>query len=344
NESGYYTVTNVPPGLYTVTAEATGFQKFQSADNKLDPSSNLVVDATLSVGATTQTVEVSASAVQLQTESATVQKLVNREQIDSLELNGRNPIFMANLVPGVRGTNIVGLSIGVGGLSTNINGARTPESLVTYDGAPAMRTRSNGAILGQPDVDSVQEIQVLTADYAAEYGRSSGGQIRIISKSGTQTFHGSAFEYVRNTIFNANSWSRNQNPLTQFTAPDHYNQFGYNIGGPVYIPNHFNSNKDKLFFYWGQEWVKRVFTDTNSETVPTLAMRQGDFRELLTNPIFKYTGTAGAGIVKDPNTGSQFVASSNPGDPNFNPICTGAATCPNVIPVARLSKNGLGIL
>jgi carboxypeptidase family protein/TonB-dependent receptor-like protein len=342
NESGLYTITNVPPGLYTVIAEAPGFQRYQSADNKLDPSSNLVVDATLTVGATTQTVEVSASAVQLQTESATVQKLVNREQIDALELNGRNPIFMANLVPGVRGTNLNGLSIGVNGLSTNINGARTPESLVTYDGAPAMRTRSNGAILGNPDVDSVQEIQVLTADYGAEYGRSSGGQIRIVSKSGTQTFHGSAFEYVRNTIFNANTWARNQNPLTQFTAPDHYNQFGYNIGGPVYIPNHFNSNKDKLFFYWGQEWVKRVFTDTSSQTVPTLGMRQGDFRDLLTNPIFGYTATTG--IVKDPTTGTQFVASSNPADPNFNAACTGAATCANVIPSARLSKNGLGIL
>jgi len=347
NESGYYIVTNVPPGLYTVSAEAPGFQKYQSADNKLDPASNLVVDATLTVGATTQTVEVSASAVQLQTESATVQKLVNREQIDALELNGRNPIFMANLVPGVRGGNIVGVSIGVGGLSTNINGARTPESLVTYDGAPAMRTRSNGAILGQPDVDSVQEIQVLTADYAAEYGRSSGGQIRIVSKSGTQTFHGSAFEYVRNTIFNANSWSRNHdsapNSLTRFvTAPDHWNQFGYNIGGPVYIPNHFNSNKDKLFFYWGQEWVKRVFTDTSSLTVPTLAMREGDFRELLTNPIFGYTSSTG--IIKDPTTGNQFVASSNPADPNYSPACTGAPTCANVIPVARVSKNGLGIL
>lgn len=344
NDSGYYTITNVPPGLYTVVAVAPGFEKFQSADNKLDPASNLVVDATLSVGAETQTVEVSGSAVQLQTESASVQKVVTREQIDALELNGRNPIFMANLVPGVRGTNIVGLSIGVGGLTTNINGARTPESLVTYDGAVAMRTRSNGAVLGQPDVDSTQEIQILTADYAAEYGRSSGGQIRLVTKSGTQAFHGAAFEYVRNTIFNSNTWSRNQVPLTRFiTAPDHYNQFGYNLGGPIYIPDHFNSNKTKLFFYWGQEWVRRVFTDNQSLAVPTLAMRQGDFRDLLVpGNIWGYTPTSGT--INDPTTGTQFVASSNPADPTYSPACTGAATCPNVIPVARVSKNGLGIL
>src|SRR5207248_39449 len=103
NESGYYTITNVPAGFYTMTAEAAGFQRYQSTDNKLDPSSNLVIDATLVVGSVTQTVEVSATAIPLQTESAAVQRLVTRQQIDALEINGRNPIFMANLVPGTRG-------------------------------------------------------------------------------------------------------------------------------------------------------------------------------------------------------------------------------------------------
>src|SRR5712692_5062239 len=102
NESGYYVITNVPPGLYTMVAEAAGFQKYESKGNKLDPSADLVIDATLTVGAATQTVEVSASAVQLQTESAAVQKLITREQIDLLELNGRNPIGLAALVPGAR--------------------------------------------------------------------------------------------------------------------------------------------------------------------------------------------------------------------------------------------------
>src|SRR2546429_8488931 len=110
NESGYYVITNVPPGLYTLTVEASGFQKFESKDNKLDPAADLVIDASLTVGGASQTMEVSAPAGNLQTESATVQKLVTREQIDSLELNGRNPIFMANLVPGTRGGNLANLS------------------------------------------------------------------------------------------------------------------------------------------------------------------------------------------------------------------------------------------
>src|SRR5713226_2539877 len=282
NESGYYVVTNVPPGLYTMIAEAAGFQKYETTNNKLDPSAELVIDATLTVGSASQTVEVSASAVLLQTESASVQKLITREQIDSLEINGRNPIFMANLVPGTRGGTLANLSFNFSQGPSNINGARTIESLITYDGAPAVRTRSNGTSLGSADVDSTQEIQILTADYAPEYGRSSGGQIRITSKSGSQDFHGAAFEYVRNTIFDANPWQRNAVARTTgITAPVHYNQFGYNIGGPFYIPNHFNTDKTKVFWYWGEEWVRYVFTDTNSLTVPTLLMRQGNFSELL---------------------------------------------------------------
>src|SRR5205807_6726786 len=137
-----------------------------------------------------------------------------------------------------------------------INGARTPESLITYDGAPAVRTRSNGASLGAADVDSTQEIQILTANYAAEYGRSSGGQIRIRTRSGTTDFHGSAYEYVRNNVFNANTWTRNHTPdipgVVPFSkvAPFRYNQYGYNIGGPFYIPGKFNRDKSKFFWYW----------------------------------------------------------------------------------------------
>src|SRR5436190_2347220 len=289
NDSGYYVVTNVPPGLYTMIAEAIGFQRYESSNNKLDPSSDLVIDATLTVGTASQTVEVSASAVQLQTESASVQKLVTREQIDSLELNGRNPIWLAALVPGARGTTLANLNFGFTQGPANFNGSRNPENLITFDGAPATRTRSNGTSLGAADVDSTQEVQILTTDYAPEYGRTSGAQIRFTTKTGTNQFHGAAYEYLRNTALNANTWTRNANPLTtHITAPVNYNQFGFNIGGPIYIPGKFNTNKSKVFFYWGEEWLKYHFVESGSSvgsagllTVPTLSMRHGDFSELL---------------------------------------------------------------
>jgi len=351
NDSGYYVVTNVPPGLYTMIAEATGFQKYETRDNKLDPSADLVIDAALTVGSSSQTVEVSASAVQLQTESASVQKLVTREQIDSLELNGRNPIWLAALVPGARGTTLANLNFGFTQGPANFNGSRNPENLITFDGAPATRTRSNGTSLGAADVDSTQEVQILTTDYAPEYGRTSGAQIRFTTKTGTSQFHGATYEYLRNTALNANTWARNANPngLTSSAAPVHYNQFGYNIGGPIYIPGKFNTSKSKVFFYLGQEWLKYNFVESGSTvgsagllTVPTLKMRQGDFSELLSSPNPYYST---AKIIKDPNTGVQFVASANPADPNYSPACLAATgSCPNVIPVNRLNPDGIGIL
>src|SRR2546427_10653634 len=362
NESGFYTVTNIPPGFYTMSAEAPGFQKYESTNNKLDPSGRLAIDATITVGVTTETIVVEATTAAVQTESATVQELITREQIDLLELNGRNPVGLASLVPGARATTLANLTFGLSQGPANFNGSRNPENLITFDGAPATRTRSNGTSLGAADVDSTQEVQILTADYAAEYGRTSGAQIRVTTKTGTNQFHGAAYEYLRNTALNANTWARNANPVTAFTAPVHYNQFGYNIGGPFYIPNHFNTNKTKVFWYWGQEWLKYNFVESGSTLpsaglllVPSAKMRAGDFSELLdpNNPYVTRT-------IKDPNdptktiktpvyikdpqsaSASQCCTVSSPGPPVvFNP---NGCFPGNIIPPTRLSPNGVGIL
>jgi hypothetical protein len=322
NESGFYAVTNIPPGTYAISVEAPGFKKYESSNNKLDPSSQLGVDATLAVGAATETVEVSASATQLQTESATVQKLITRQQIDALELNGRNPVGLASLVPGARGGNLSGLSFNFTQGPSNFNGSRNPENLITIDGAPATRTRSNGTSLGAADVDSTSEVQILTASYAAEYGRTSGAQIRILTRSGSQQFHGAAYEYLRNDAFNANTWTRNHTPGQAFVPPFRYNQYGYNVGGPFYIPGRLNRDKNKFFWYWGQEWVKYRFTDSATWTVPTALMRQGNFSELLTLGPQNILGRVVQ--VKDPTTGNPFSG--------------------NIIPQNRLSPSGIGIL
>jgi hypothetical protein len=250
NQDGFYSVTNIPSGFYTVTAEASGFKKFVGAHNKLDPNATDRVDLHLDLGQATETVEVTASAQALQTDSAQVQKLISRSQIDALELNGRNPIYLAQLMPGVNNNSpMSGLNFGLDSGGFSINGSRSQDNLITFDGAPAIRTRSNGTSIGVADVDSTQEIQVLTADYSPEYRSAGGGQIRIVSKSGTSQFHGSAFEYFRNNVLNANSWTRNQTEATKDVGPFHYNQFGYNISGPAYIPRVFNRNKNKFFFY-----------------------------------------------------------------------------------------------
>jgi hypothetical protein len=322
NETGFYTVPSIPSGTYRIAIEASGFKKFESNNNKLDSSSKLGVDAILTVGAATETVEISASTQVLQTESATVQTLITRDQIDSLELNGRNPVGLASLVPGARGGNLAGLSFNFNQGPSNFNGSRNPENLITYDGAPATRTRSNGTSLGAADVDSTQEVQILTAAYAPEFGRTSGAQIRILTKAGGRDFHGAAYEYDRNDAFNANTWGRNHTAGQAFTAPFRYNQYGYNIGGPAYWPGKFNSDKSKFFWYWGQEWVKYRFTDSATWTVPTNLMRQGNFSELLTLGPQNILGKVVA--IKDPNTGVPF-----PG---------------NIIPVNQVSRNGSGIL
>src|SRR5205085_2929535 len=177
----------------------------------------------------------------------------------------------------------------------------TQDNLITYDGAVAVRTRSNGTSIGTADLDQTAEVQVLTASYGAEFGRSAGGQIRVITKSGTRAFHGSAYEYFRNSALDANSWSRNRNPATNFVAPFKFNQFGYNFNGPLYIPK-YNTDRSKVFFTWAQEWARRRVDQTNLRTVPSAKMKQGDFSELLGPSLW----FGSAQIIKDPRTGQAF--------------------------------------
>ncbi len=285
NEAGYYVVNSVPSGLYSLTAEAPGFKKFEIRHNKLDSNSTLSIDANLQVGAATETVEVVANAEVLQTESAAVDKLITRDQIDALELNGRDPLFLASMQPGVRSGSTMGdfsFSLTNGGYA--INGARSQDTTITFDGAPAVRTRANGTSIGVADVDSTQEVQVLTSSYDAEYGRAAGGQIRIVTKGGGSQFHGGVYEYFRNSDLNANTWSRNLSTSTNFQSPFRYNQFGFNIGGPVLIPHIIP--KGKMFFFFGQEWARYRNGQTQTGEVPTALMRTGNFSELLGPNIF----------------------------------------------------------
>jgi hypothetical protein len=342
NNEGYFVVSSLPPDIYTVSVEAGGFKTYQETGKKLDPNLTTSVDVSLQAGQVTETVTIEASTVQVQTESATVGNVVETKQVEYLQLNGRNPLFLAQLTPGVQGGALGGNSFGLTTGGLNINGGRTQDALITYDGAVGVRTRSNGTSIGVADVESTQEVQVLTANYNAEYGRASGGQIRIVTRSGGRDFHGAAYEYLRNAAFNTNTWGRNRNtpanqpcdnPLFEKAThcrpnPFRYNQFGYVLSGPVYFPEKvfgplggFNEDRSKLFWLWGQEWVKQRATSNTTIRVPSLAMRNGDFSELLdANNSLR----VGRRVINDPITGQPF--------PN------------NIIPANRLSPNGLAIL
>ena len=318
NENGAFTLTNLPPGDYTIRVTKAGFQATTLNDVHLDPSIGRKVDIAMKVGDTSITITVEAGVNNVQTESGAVGQLITQEQVKSIQLNGRNPIYLSQMEPGVVRTNpMASFSFGLDN-GINVNGARSQESVLTYDGAPMVRTRSNGTSVGVADVDSTSQVQVLTTSYPAEYGRTSGGQIRMIPKSGSSAFHGGAFEYLRNTALNANTWARNNTGLKR--QQFHYNQYGWNLNGPIYIPGHFNQDRKKLFFLAGQEWTKYNHDDLSQQRVPTALMRTGNFSELLGANIF-YTSPV---QIVNPTTGVPY--------PN------------NVIPQGQLSANGVGLL
>ncbi len=326
NPEGYYVFPQLLVGRYSVSVEAPGFKHYIKTGIVLDAQSKIAADVTLAVGAVSDSVEVAADTAQVQTDSATVGNIVDNKQIQNLTLNGRNPVYLAALTPGVAGGQGIGTfdpdSVSNG--SFNINGGRPDEYVVMVDGAVATRTRSSGSMLGALDVDSIQEVQVLTADYSAEYGRSSSGQIRFVTKSGSRDFHGDLVENFRNSALDANTWTRNHSPLLSIStgaAPYRFNQYGFDIGGPVFVPKHFNTDRNRLFFFYAEEWIKRRYTTTNTGTVPSLAMRNGDFSELLSasNPFYKRVRA-----ITDPLTNAPF-----PG---------------NIIPGSRISHNGQALL
>lgn len=319
-DDGNFTIPNLAPGTYSVKVEAPGFQTTALNGVQVDPNIGRRVDISMKVGEASTSITVEASSNAVQTESGSVGQLITQEQVKNIQLNGRNPLYLAQMEPGVvRGNAMAALGFGLDN-PLNVNGARSQESMQTFDGAPMVRTRSNGTSVGVADTDSTSQVQVLTVSYPAEYGRTSGGLIRLVPKSGTSDFHGSAFEYFRNNALNANTWQRNGAGLPRQAF--RYNQFGWNLNGPFFIPGHFNKDRHKLFFLAGQEWVKYNHDDTTSASlkVPTLAMRTGDFSELLGPNIFYKSPVQ----IVNPNTG---VAYAN-----------------NIIPAGDLSPNGVGLL
>lgn len=317
--SGFYTFPNLTAGRYEIVVELSGFKKISRSNVQLDAAGSVSLDFILETGALTEEVTVTAENSALQTQVA-VRKSVEAKDIELLSFSGRNPIGVPALKAGVVGGNFNNAgfsSLTNGGFS--INGGRGDENTITVDGAVAIRTRSAGATIGVQNADVIQEVQVLTANYMPEYGRASGGQIRFVTKSGSNRYTGNASYFFRDESLQANTWTRAQSTVATDragAAPFDYKQYGYSFGGP--IPG--AMFKDKLFFFGAQEWVNFFQVQTNTAVVPTEAMRRGDFSQLLgSNPFFSTPQ-----IIRDPLTGQPFAG--------------------NIIPTGRLSPNGVGLM
>ena len=282
NTDGAYVVAGLPGGSYNITVTATGFQKYTANGVVLNVGSKIRVDVPLTVGSVTEEVVVTGESVaQVETTSAALGTTVSGKQIQQLELNGRNFTQLVNLTPGV--VSQTGQDEGTVGINGNvqysINGGRTEYNNWELDGGDNMDNGSNATLNVYPNVEAIAEFKVLTSNYGAQYGRNGSGTIEVETKSGGKAFHGSAFEYLRNDIFNARSWEQGADP-TQPKAPYKKHDFGYTVGGPVFIPHHYNSDRNKTFFFWSQEWRREKNPSTILQNVPSDAERAGDFSDI----------------------------------------------------------------
>ena len=290
DSSGNYTAANLPAGTYTVTVTASGFETFAAKDVVLNVAQKRTVNAQLKVGSASQTVIVEENPVAIDTASSAQAGTISGTQIRELELVNRNFQQLVTLQPGV--VNLLGDEPGFGGInsvsSISVNGARTTANNWSVDGADINDSGSNATLLNIPSVDAIQEFTLERSSYDASFGRSGGGQVLVATRSGTSAFHGDAYEFARTANTNANTYFNNFNDLPR--APDHYNNFGFTVGGPIFIPRVYNADKKKTFFFYSEEW--RKITSPSSNDVPA-ATPQELAGTYLTNPT-NYAATVAA--------------------------------------------------
>jgi hypothetical protein len=313
NSDGYYAIQLLPPSSYTVRVQSNGM-KTSTREILLAVDQVARLDFSMQVGDLAESVTITGDAPLVDTEGATLGKVVENRRISDLPLNGRNALALMMLTPGVRsvaGPTQSGFSDRGTNLSnTSINGGPSGLNAFMLDG----NTNNNlsGNELGvNPSVDAVQEFKIQTNTMSAEFGFTAGGVVNIVTKSGANQFHGTAYEFVRNDIFDA------RNSFATSRAPFRYNQFGGSVGGPVAIPRVYNGRNRSFFFFNYEEWRYR---NSRNEimTVPTTGQRTGVFSDLkdatgklvvIYDPATTRANPAGAGFVRDPFNANTIPAS-----------------------------------
>lgn len=280
---GAYVAAYLPVGKYKLVVTASGFSTFTANNVVINVSDRRTVDVQLKVASNAQSVEVQESAAVIDLQTSEASGLITGTQIRELSIASRNYIQLVALQPGVS-TALASDQLFVGvsnptGLSNQVNfsfnGNRPTQNNWTIDGADNVDRGANLTLLSYPSVDSIAEFKVLRANYLPEHGRSSSGEVTAITRSGTNAFHGSAYEFFRNDKLNANNFFNNNSGIDR---PElRWNDFGFTVGGPVYIPGVYNTDKKKTFFFYSQEWRKIITYNTfSSGELPTPAELQGN--------------------------------------------------------------------
>ena len=289
DQQGRFVFTELLPGTFSLSVDAPGFKRYEQTQINVSATERVTLPPiVLQLGAISETVSVTSETAAVQTESAERSGLITSRQMQELPLKGRSYIGTAKLLPGIIDTanrespgwnDLVGI---------NINGTRAGSIDLNLDGITSLDTGSMTGPYLAPSIDAVAEVKVLLSNYQAEYGRSSGGTINTVIKSGTRDFHGGAYYFLRNEDMNANEFFNNKNGLPR----PHYrfNNPGYFLGGPVLLPKiNFNRNRDKLFFFWSQDFLPLTIpSSVQNQTFPTALERQGDFSQsgvTITDPL-----------------------------------------------------------
>lgn len=269
NGDGYYSFQLLPPGTYSLRVTMTGFQNFVQGGIVLNVGSSLVVNAPLATGSVTQTVEVNGATQALETQTSSLGQLLNTRQITDLPINGRNSYGFATLVPGVNASADYSQTAfdEYNDQYVSINGSRPNASIYFMDGGINTEPGFNGPGY-YPSIDMIDQYKVQTNNYTAEFGDTAGGVVNVITKSGTNTLHGTAFEFYRSGGLSAvNFFSKRAHQTNPFT----FQQFGFSLGGPI--------KKDKTFFFFSYEGLRWNESVTSLGTVPTALQRSGDFSQ-----------------------------------------------------------------
>src|SRR6266568_7779256 len=319
NEQGSFSFPEADAGTYTLTVTKTGFKKLTQKNVELHVADVTNLNVKMEMGAATEIVEVEASALVVNTSTGDVGNIMTGEQVRELPMNGRNFVQLTTLVPGAAvGESFDNKNKGLfSGVDISFSGSPSVDNQWTVDGAANNDIGSQRTILIYPSIDGIDEFKIQRNSYGPEYGGASGAQVNVVTKGGTNKLHGDAYYFGRNDLLNAKNFFLGECPASLASTPGcrkqllRRNDYGYTIGGPI--------KKDKVFFFWSEEWNVERRGRVHTHCVPTQAERNGDF-----------SGTDCASNFFDPITGANPLLDPANGQPFPG----------NIIPANRLSPAG----